>query len=165
MRESNSMLKKCPGAREAVIAAVILCSLFAGTATRAAEPLVATDAWVRAPAPGQKVAGAYMNLTSGVDAALVGVASPAAARAELHSMKLDAGVMKMRPVERIDLPAKQTVKLAPGGMHVMLVDLTRPLKEGDKVPLTLSVLRAGATTQVKVDAMVRNAASTPQHSH
>ena len=78
-------------------------------------------------------------------------------------MALDVGVMKMRAVENVALPPGKTVKLASGG--VMLMDLKRPLKEGDKVPLTLSIRGAGAATRVKVEATVRAAASTPQHSH
>jgi copper(I)-binding protein len=153
-------------ARESVIVAFSLCAvLVAGPPARGAEPVAVSNAWVRTPAPGQKVAGAYMELVSGSDSALVGVDSPAAARVELHTMKLDAGVMKMRQVERIDLPAKQAVKLAPGGMHIMLVDLRRPLKEGDTVPLTLTIRHAGAPTQVKVEATVRAAPGTSQHRH
>ena len=149
-----------------VIVALGLCvGLVTGIAGRAAEPVTASNAWVRTPAPGQKVAGAYMDLVSEGDSALIAVGSPAAARAELHSMNLDSGVMKMRQVERIDLPAKRVVTLAPGGMHIMLVDLHRPLKDGDRVPLTLTIRRASGTAQVKIEAVVRAAPGMSQHHH
>ena len=158
------MVRKFSGSRSTVIAAALVCAGLAFSAP-ASEPLTVSNAWVRSPAPGQKVAGAYMELKSDATATLVGVSSPAAARVELHSMALDAGVMKMRPVENIALPPGTAVKLAPGGLHIMLLDLKRPLKEGDKVPLTLSIRHAGATTQVKVEATVKAAASAPQHRH
>src|SRR5688572_13088014 len=69
------------------------------------------NAWVRAPAAGQKTAGAYVELTSGRDAALVAAGSPAAARVEMHSSTVEGGVMRMRALPRIELPAGQTVKL------------------------------------------------------
>jgi len=158
------MIRKSPGARSQVIAAALVCMGLASAAP-AAEPLTISNAWVRSPAPGQKVAGAYMELVSDATVTLVGASSPAAARVELHSMTLEAGVMKMRPVENIALPPGKTVKLEPGGLHIMLLELKRPLKEGDKVPLALSIRHAGTATQVKVEATVRAAASMPQHSH
>lgn len=115
--------------------------------------------WVRATVPGQSVAGAYMDITAKGNAALVGVASPVAAKAELHTMTMDGGVMKMRPLDKLDLPAGKTVNLKPGGHHVMLVDIRRELKAGERVPLTLTVQDAhGARSTLKVDAEVRAAA-------
>lgn len=122
-----------------------------------AQSVKVANAWVRAPAPGQKTAAAYVELTSDSNAALVAAGSPAAQRVELHSMTMDGGVMRMRALPRIELPAGQTVKLGPaGGMHVMLVDLKQPLKAGDKVPLVLSVQSSGmALTTIKIEAEVR----------
>ena len=112
-------------------------------AALAAEVVGVKNAWARPTAPGQKTAGAYMELESAVAAVVVAVESAAAAKAELHMMSMDGGVMRMRPVQKIDLPAKKTVKLAPGGLHVMLIDIKRPLKAGDKLPLTLTIEGAG----------------------
>lgn len=136
-------------------------------AAAVAQPVTVNDAWVRAPAPGQKVAAAYMELTSRVNLSLVAVASPVAAAVELHNTTLDGGVMKMRPVGRIDLPAGRAVKLAPGGLHAMLVDLKQPLKAGDKVPLTLTVQRADNSSRsvFTVQAVVRKPAADPPHHH
>jgi copper(I)-binding protein len=141
------------------------CAVPAGEAQ--AQPVTVKDAWVRAPAPGQKVAGAYMELVSRTDLALTAVASPAAASAELHSMSVEEGVMRMRPVARIELPPGKPVKLAPGGLHIMLIDVKQPLKPGDKVPLTLTVQRAdfSGRSVFTVQAEVRDAANTPAHHH
>jgi len=147
-------------------AAVFLGALIAAPVISApvfaAEAITVGNAWARATAPGQKAAGAYMELTSPADAALVGVETPVAARAELHLMSMDGGVMRMRAVEKIELPARKAVKLAPGGLHVMLIDIKQPLKTGDKVPLTLTVRGAGAAlSTIRVEAEVR---AVPAHS-
>jgi copper(I)-binding protein len=101
-----------------------------------------SDPWIRATVPQQKVAGAFMQLRSSKPAKLVEVKSPVAGRVELHQMAMEGQTMRMRAVESIDLPAGQTVNLASGGYHVMLFDLQRQLKEGEQVPLTLTVLDA-----------------------
>lgn len=130
-----------------------------------AQPASVVDAWVRAPAPGQKVAGLYMEIVSRTNAALVAVASPVAARAELHSMAMEGGIMKMRPLERIELPAGTAVKLAPGGLHVMLIELKQPLQRGEKVPVTLTVLQldSGSRTAFTVRAEVRDVDAKAHH--
>lgn len=134
----------------------LLALLFATGAALAAEPVTVTDPWVRATAPGQKVAGAYMELSSASGATLLAAASPVAGVVELHTMKMEEGVMRMRAVPRIELPAGQAVKLAPGGYHVMLLDLKRELKPGDTVPITLTVEgRDKAKSSLEVKALVR----------
>jgi len=134
----------------------LLALMFAAGAALAAEPVNVTDPWVRATAPGQKVAGAYMELSSAGGATLLAAASPVAGVVELHTMKMEEGVMKMRAVPRIELPAGQTVKLAPGGYHVMLMDLKRELKPGDTVSLTLTVEGTDkAKSSLEVKAVVR----------
>jgi copper(I)-binding protein len=130
----------------------------------AAQPVDVRNAWVRAPAPGQKVAGAYMELTGRESLALVSVASPAAGRVELHGTTSEASVMRMRRVDKVELPAGKPVRLEPGGLHVMLMDLKRSLKPGDRVPLTLTFQRADSSrAPVTVDAEVRPAAPVPAH--
>jgi hypothetical protein len=132
-----------------------------------AQPVSVKDAWVRVPAPGQNIAGAYMEITGGTHHWLISAASPVAARAELHAMTLDGGVMKMRQVEKIGLPGGKPVKLAPGGLHIMLTGLKRTLKLGDKVPLTLTVLRDGPVNRavITVQAEVRAGPAAPAHQH
>lgn len=123
-----------------------------------------TNAWARATGPGQSVAGAYLEITSGAPAALVKAESPAAKVSELHTMTMEGDVMRMRPVARIEVPAGKVVKLAPGGLHIMLIDLTQPLKVGDQVPLTLTVEIGGKTQILDVTAEVKDA--TPGgHQH
>jgi copper(I)-binding protein len=95
--------------------------------------------WVRATAPGQKVAGGFMTLTADADMVLVGGASPAAKHIELHFMRMENGVMEMRELKEIPLPKGKAVSLEPGGLHVMFIGLKNPIREGQKVPLTLSV--------------------------
>lgn len=132
-----------------------------------AQSVKVGNAWARATAPGQKTASAYVELTSDTGAALVAAGSPLAARAELHSMTMDGGVMRMRALPRIELPAGQTVRLAPGGTHVMLIDLKQPLKPGDKLPLVLSIQSSGTSlTTLKIEAEVRGAvAASESHNH
>jgi periplasmic copper chaperone A len=109
------------------------------TAAAAAEKVMVevSNAWVRATVAGQPVAGAYFDLRAQRSAKLIGVASPVAKRGEIHEMKDDGGMMTMRAVDAVDLPAGKTVSLAPGGLHVMLFGLSEPLVAGRKVPLTL----------------------------
>ena len=143
-----------------------LVALLSLAFSAAAADLSVDNAWARATAPGQKTAGVYLELTSTTDAALVSAASPLAARVELHSTTLDGGVMRMRAVDRIALPARKTVKLAPNGLHLMAVDLTRPLQPGEKLPLELRVeVSGGAATTIRIDAEVRARTGAPAHVH
>jgi copper(I)-binding protein len=115
-----------------------------------------TNAWVRATVPGQPVAGAYLDLRASSRLKLVGASSPVAGRGEIHEMKDEDGMMKMRAVEAVDLPAGKTVSLAPGGLHVMLFGLAEPLAEGRKVALTLRFRRpSGATFTRTVEVPVK----------
>ena len=125
-----------------------------------------SNAWARATIAAQKTSGFYLDIRSAAPARLVGVASPAAARVELHNMKMEGSVMKMSAVESIDLAAGQTVKLAPGGYHIMLIDLKQPLKAGDSVPVTLAVERADKTrATIETKAAVRDMAAATQGGH
>jgi len=119
--------------------------------------------WVRGTVAGQQATGAFMELNSPAGASVVGVSTPVAAVAEIHEMKMDAGVMKMRATPRLEVPAGHVVKLAPGGYHVMLMGLKQQLKQGDVVPLTLQVTgKDGKTENVEVKAEVRDlTAGTP----
>jgi periplasmic copper chaperone A len=112
--------------------------------------------WVRATAPGQKVAAGFMDLTADTDMKLVGGSSPISKSLELHMMKMDGGVMEMRQIPEIALPASQKVQLMPGGLHIMFIDLQKQVKEGDRVPVTLVVRDAAGkeqTLQVEAKAM------------
>jgi hypothetical protein len=141
--------------------ALLVSALLAASAF--AADIKVENAWVRAPAPGQVVVGGFMDITSAGNAKLVSAQSPVAGTTELHEMSMKDGVMMMRPVPHIALPPGQTVKLAPGGLHLMLIDLKKPLKPGDKVPLTLRI-QAGKTHQtLTVQAEVRDPMAAGRH--
>lgn len=96
------------------------------------------DGWVRTAVPGQTATGAFMTLTAQDGARLVGGSSPAASVTELHEMKMDGDIMRMRPVQGgLTLPAGQAVQLKPGSYHLMLMGLKAPLPPQATVPLTL----------------------------
>jgi len=102
------------------------------SAVRAEQP------WARATAPRQTVGGVYVTLTSPADDRLVGASSPVAGRAEVHEMTMDGNVMKMRELsDGLKLPAGQAVALTPGGLHMMLVGLQKPLVAGQVIPVQL----------------------------
>ena len=100
-------------------------------------PVKVEGAWARATVQGQKGTGAFMSLTSKDATQLVGVSSPVAGVAEVHEMKMEGDVMKMRALPLLDLPAGKKVELKPGGYHVMLMDLKAPLAKDSTVPVTL----------------------------
>jgi copper(I)-binding protein len=110
-----------------LLSAVALAALLA---LPAAAQVAVADAWIRGTVPGQKATGAFMQLTSLTDMALVGAASPAAKVVEIHQMKQEGGMMKMNAVDRVALQANTTVELKPGGYHIMMMDLTQPLRDG-----------------------------------
>ena len=100
--------------------------------------------WTRATPPGAKVGGGFMQLrSSGAADRVVGASSPVAGRVEMHVTVREGDVMKMREVTAFEVPAGGTFELKPGGAHLMLVDLKRPLKKGEKVPLTLKLEKGG----------------------
>ena len=103
-----------------------------------AQAVDVKGAWARATVPGQKASGAFMTLTAKDRGQLVSVSSPVAGVVEVHEMKMDGDIMKMRAVEGgLDLPAGKAVELKPGGYHVMLMDLKAPLQKDTTIPLNL----------------------------
>jgi len=129
-----------------------------------AQTVEVKDAWIRGTVSGQKGTGAFMNLTSKAPARLVGVASPVAAVVEIHNMKMEGDVMRMFAVDGVDLPANRTVRLAPGGYHVMFIDLRQTLKAGDVVPLKLTFELAGKKRET-IDLKVEVRAVTGEKKH
>ncbi len=121
-------------------------------------------AWVRSAVAGQMGTGAFMKLTAPRAMQLVGVATPVAGVAEVHEMKMEGDVMKMRAVAALDLPAGRTVELKPGGYHLMLMELKQSLKPGSTVPITL-LLRDGAGAQSRVELKVPVADKAPGGGH
>ncbi len=122
--------------------------------------------WTRATAPGARVAGGYMVIRNAGAAAdrLVSASSPAAAKVELHVHINDSGVMKMREVPAYDVPARGSFELKPGGAHLMFMELKRPFKEGERVPVKLKFENAGeVSAEFHVGRLGESAA--PAHKH
>ena len=131
-----------------------------------AGDLVITQAWSRATPVGAKVAGAYLSVENKGTSAdrLIGGSGDVAGRVEIHEMAMDNGVMKMRPLDKgLAIEPGKTVKLAPGGYHLMLMDLKTQFKQGDKVPVTLEFEKAGKVT-LSFDVQGVGA-QAPAHEH
>ena len=144
--------------RATLTALLALTSVFAH-----AHGIDVKDAWVRSAVPGQSGTGAFMSITAKDGAKLVGASSPVAGVTEVHEMKMDGDVMRMRAVPALDLPAGITVQLKPGGYHVMLFELPRQFRDGERFPLTLRFEKAGEV-EVAV-AVQKDAPATAPHGH
>jgi hypothetical protein len=117
--------------------------------------IVIGDGWTRPTVDGMSMGVAYFTITNGTDEddMLVAATTPAAARVEIHESKLEDGMARMRPLAEIRVPARGRVAVAPGGVHLMLVDLAQPLVAGTRVPLTVQFRKAGTMTiQLQVEA-------------
>lgn len=134
------------------IAVGALMALAAALA-QAQQPPKVESAWVRSSVAGQLGTGAFMKLTAGQAMQLVGASTPVAGIAEVHEMKMEGDVMRMRAIPKLDLPAGRTVELKPGGYHLMLQDLKQPLVQGSTVPLTL-VFRDAKGAESKLELKV-----------
>lgn len=139
---------------------VTLACLLAGAAFAQTANVKVEGAWARATVQGQKGTGAFMKLTAPEGAKLVGATSPAAGVAEVHEMKMEGDVMKMRALPVLDLPAGKTVELKPGGYHIMLLDLKAPLAPNTSVPVTLTFKDAKGA-EVKQELNLPVATSAP----
>lgn len=143
-----------------------------------AQSVEIKDAWVRTSVQGQKATGAFMTLTARDGAKLVAVTTPVAGVAEVHEMKMEGDIMRMRAVTGgtlggLELPAGKAVELKPGGYHVMLMDLKTALPKDSTIPLTL-VFKDAKGVESKVELKLPVAAVAPggktaidmsQHKH
>jgi copper(I)-binding protein len=128
--------------------------------SQAANLAIVKDAWVRLPPPGADIAAAYLTLEAKQPLTLSGAKSPAAEAVELHSMSMKNGVMEMRHLPALELAPGKPVTLEPGGLHLMLINLKKPLKAGDKVRLVLSFKQEKHRAQtISVQAIVKAAAN------
>ena len=127
-----------------------------------ADKITINDPYVRAVPPVVKTSAAFMQIqnSDSVERFLVSATTSAAAAVELHMHTMDDGVMRMRQIVHIHLPPKETVSLQPGGLHIMLFDLTEVLSEGKEVPITLT-FEDGSTKQVSAE--VRSVKRMMQH--
>ncbi len=130
-----------------------------------AGDLAVQQPWTRAAGQGATGAG-FLSISNRGAAAdrLLSAATPAARAVELHTMIRDGDVMRMRAVEAIEVPPGQTVALRPGGLHMMLVGLSRPLREGETVPVTLRFERAGEVW-VALSVQAAGARKPAAHRH
>jgi len=139
--------------------ALALGLLGVGSALAESNQIVVEKAWARATPKIAVTGGAYLTMTNrGPDEdRLLNVTSPVAGKIEFHSMAIDSGVAKMAQLPAVELPPGVPVALKPGGIHMMLLRLKRPLAEGESIPLTLRFEKAGA---VEVEARVLGIAAT-----
>jgi len=140
----------------------LVLTLICGAAQ--AQTVEVKEAWVRTSVPGQRATGAFMKITAKENARLVSASSPVAGVVEVHEMKMEGDVMKMRAVQGgLELPAGKTVELKPSGYHVMLMDLKAALPKDSTVPLTLVFKDAkGVESKLELKLPV---AMAPVHSH
>ena len=125
-----------------------------GASEYTAGPITILQPHARATVGAQPTGAGYMTLQNrgGADRLVAAAAATVSSTVELHSMTMDAGMMRMRRLESIELPARATVALEPGGLHMMFVGLKAPLKAGGSFPLTLRFEKAGeAKIQVRIE--------------
>ncbi len=141
------------------LASVLFVALLCAAPARAQEvkagDLVITQAWTRATPNGAKIGGGFLTIENkgSTPDRLIGGSTDAASKIEVHEMAMKDGVMTMRPLDNgLTIDPGKTVKLAPGGYHLMMFDLKDPLKQGDTVPVTLKFEKAG---EVKVSLAVQ----------
>lgn len=130
-----------------------------------ANPVTVNNAWVRPTVPGQSVAGAYLDITAKQPARLVAASSPMSPDVQIHWMQMDGDVMRMREVSAIDLPKNKTVSLKPGGYHLMLMQLKKPIQAGETVPLTLVIETQRKRQTVTVNALAQQATEDSHNAH
>lgn len=144
-----------------VASALTLGAILASAAEARASDILVTGAFARASAtPVAKSGAAYATLRNPGPASdrLTGIATPAAARAELHVSRIDGGIMKMEAVGPLDLPPSGEVAMKPGGLHIMLMGLGKPLVEGQPIDMTFSFEKAGdVTVRVPVGSITADA--------
>ena len=142
----------------------VVAGVFLLSAQVYAGDIEVKDAWARATAPGQANGSVGVVITSKKDARLIAVKSAIAESAEIHTMSMDNGVMQMRQLDYLELPATQAVTLGPGGNHLMLFGLRHPLKAGTTLPLTLTVQYADKRTEdIKIKAQIRSLTTEQYH--
>lgn len=147
-----------------LLAARLLCT--AGAASAQTGQFAIDDAWARATPGRAETGAAYLTIRSPTADRLVAAATPVAQKAELHTMEMAGMVMKMRPAESVAIPAGKPVVLKPGGLHIMLMGLKKPLQPGQSFPLTLTFDKAGSrTVEVAVEKIGAMGPASAAHQH
>ena len=149
-----------------IVATAVLGMAVVPQNARAQAPVVEVSAaWARATTSSARVGGAFLTLTAiGAPDRIVSGSTPVAERVELHVTLNDAGIMRMRPVEELVVTLGEPTVLKPGGPHIMLMGLKRPLTRGDSFPMTITFAKAPPVT-VTVTVQAAGAAGPGAHSH
>lgn len=147
-----------------LFAAGLLISV--GALAGAADSVSVQDPYVRMAPPNAPATGAFMVIRNNGDkeVKVLKAANPVSRVTELHNHINDGGVMRMRPVTAIEIKAKGEVALKPGGLHVMMIDLKAPLKEGEIVPITLG-FDDGSSKVVEAKVVRPMPAGMMEHKH
>lgn len=141
--------------------AALACVLLAACRPGDQAPITVENAWLRATPAGARVAAAYMDIYARDGDVLLGAATPAAQRVEMHVTEEEDGIMRMRPLQTAPIAAGEIVRFEPGGRHFMLIGLTEPLAAGETVQITLRFEQAG---DVATTAVVHAAAAHDAHA-
>ena len=146
-------------------ALVALLPVLASAQSSSVEPsLRISDAWAKTTVPGGSVSAAYMQISSAKPLKLVKAESTLTPNVEIHNMSMKDGVMEMRAVEAVDVPAGKSVALKPGGLHIMLIKVNKPINRGDSVPLTLT-FETPDKRLFSVDVAAKGQEKAASHSH
>jgi copper(I)-binding protein len=150
---------------KSLIRVLVIVSAWAG-ACAAAEPPAVSEAWIRATPPGARTAAAYLTITSVSTAdRLIGAATPAAGAVEIHTHVAEGGPQRMVRLDELALPAGKAVRLEPGGLHLMLLELAKPLEAGATVHVSLRFANA-EPVELEVPVVdARSGATPPQAQH
>jgi len=141
-----------------------LTLVISSTAAIAKDSVSIENAWIRPTSPGQDVGAAYMTFTSKQDVTLIRTTSDATESVEIHSMSMQNGVMKMRMLESLAIKAGKPYKLEPGGFHLMLFDLKKPLTAGQYVNFELTFRSGNTEFKQQIKAPVKAPDSTESSS-
>lgn len=148
-----------------MIAILITAGAVAALSHAAEANLDLSEAWIRPTLGAGRTTAAYLTITNtgGQADKLIAVDVPNAGAVETHTAGMTDGVMRMRRVEGIDIPAGETIQLAPGGLHIMVMNLSEPIAKGSEVPLTLVFEQAGSMTITATVTLAPPAAASPPH--
>ena len=144
--------------------AALLFAAAGAVSAQAPVPVAVQGAWARGTVAGQDASGAYMTLVAQEALTLLGAETPAAGIVEIHEMRMVGEVMKMRAADTLPLAAGKPLQLAPGGYHLMLMDLKAPLKPGSSIAMTLR-FRDAQGQERRLPVSVPVAMAPPAHKH
>ncbi len=141
-----------------LLSAILMASILMSACSKR-DSIEIKNQWVRASNDGQDVSAAYMTILSAEDTSLIAIDSDVADAIEIHSMSMENGVMKMRMLDTLNLIAGKPAELSPGGFHLMLFDLKKPLIAGNEAHFTLHFKnKAGQEKTISVTSPIKTEA-------